>query len=235
LLFKYMKCLLITVIAMTLAACSHSSGNSSNEPPPSSVSDENLVHLVKANDVIISAFKDMDSDVFRGITVQAGQLSKTFDWVNVTNQTYYPVVHIADINRDARNEIIIILTTGYGTGINEQEIHVLDKDDLSELPLENPLQAIHDEVTSEILHKQDQVKVVVEADHDRVEQNYLESDAVLWNEEVSFGDVIGYSVADGVITATVPGSVSPASFAVDAILEYGPDLRVRSISLEPIE
>lgn len=93
--------------------------------------------------------------------------------------------------------------------MNEQEIHVLNKEDLSELSLEDPLQAIKDQVTSDVQHEQNQVRVIVTTDTDQVEQNYLESDAVLWNEEVSFGSVIGYSAADGVITATVPGSVSP--------------------------
>ncbi|GAA0136897.1 hypothetical protein YSY43_37380 [Paenibacillus sp. YSY-4.3] len=234
-LIKYLnKCILLTIIAFTLAACGHTSDNAASTSP-SSVPNDSLIHLVKANDVIISASKHTDSDVFKGLIVQVDQLSEHFDWTNVTNKTYYPVVHIADINGDDQNEIVIILTTGYGTGMNEQEIHVLNKEDLTELSLEDPLLAIKDEVTSEILHEQDQVKVVVKTDTDNVEQNYLESDAVLWNEEVSFGSVIGYSAADGVITATVPGSVSPAAFTVNAILEYGSDLKVRSISLEPIE
>ncbi|MUG44527.1 hypothetical protein [Paenibacillus woosongensis] len=234
-LIQYLnKCILFMLIAFTLSACGHASENAAGDNA-ASAPDEGLIHLVKANDVIISASKHTDSDVFRGLTVQAGQVSKYFDWTNVTNKTYYPAVHIADINRDEQHEIIIILTTSYGTGMNEQEIHVLSKEDLSELSLEDPLQAIKDQVTSAIQHEQNQVRVSVTTDTDQVEQNYLESDAVLWNEEVSFGSFIGYSAADGVITATVPGSVSPAAFAVNAILEYGSDLRVRSISLEPIE
>ncbi|WP_187386584.1 hypothetical protein [Paenibacillus ihumii] len=229
------KYLLFMVISFTLAACGHAGeqADTSNAVPSSALPDQSLIHLVKAQDVVISAAKHTDSNLFKGLVVQAGQLSKEFDWANVTNPTYYPAVHIADINGDGVNEIVIILTTKYGTGIKEQEIHVLNKDELSELALENPLQVLQERVASEISHEQGQVKVSVEAAGSKVERTYSEEDAVVWNEEVAFGSIIRYSVSDGIITAAVPGSVSPASFAVNALLEYGPDLKVRSIRLEP--
>lgn len=234
---KYIKiCILPIALTLALAACSSPDGNINKHSASSSsaAQDPNLIHLVKVEDIIISAPKNTNSDVFESLTVQAGKLSKTFPWMNVTNPTYYPIVNIADIDDDDRNEVIIILTNGYGTGTNEQEIHVLNKEDLSELTLEDPLQAIKEQVTSQIIHDQDQVNVVVKTTGGKVERTYNESDAVLWNEEVSFGSIIRYSVTDNIITVTIPGSVSPAAFAVDANLEYGTDLKVKAISLEPI-
>ncbi len=116
---------------MALAACSSPDGNINENSASfsSAAQDPNLIHLVKVEDIIISAPKNINSDVFESLTVQAGKLSKTFPWMNVTNPTYYPIVHIADIDDDDKNEVIIILTNGYGTGTNEQEIHVLNKEE----------------------------------------------------------------------------------------------------------
>lgn len=234
---------LSAAIVFALAACSSPGGNSqsssnkgssNNKSIPSPADNKNLIHLVKAEDVIISSPENTNSDVYTRLTVQVGKLNKTFPWKNVTNPSYHPAVHVADVDDDGQNEIIIILTSSYGTGLNEQEIHVLNKEDLSELMLEDPLLAIKDRVTSQIIHDQDQIKVAVETAGVKVERTYTESDAVLWNEEVGFGSIIGYSVNDNVITATVPGSVSPALFAVDVKLEYGSDLKVKTIRLDPI-
>lgn len=236
-LSKYIKiCILSTALTLAFAACAKPSGIIGNGSAPSSsaAQDPDLIHLVKVEDILISSPKNTNSDVYESLTVQAGKLSKTFPWMNVTNPSYYPIVHLADIDDDDQNEIIIILTNGYGTGLNEQEIHVLNKEDLSELTLEDPLQAIKEQVTSQIIHDQDQVKVVVKTAGEKVEKTYNESDAVLWNEEVSFGSIIRYNVTDNIITATIPGGVSPAVFAVDINLEYGSNLKVKAISLEPI-
>lgn len=47
-------------------------------------------------------------------------------WEASTSPAYAPQVIFEDINNDKNNELIIILTTGHGTGINEQEVHVFD-------------------------------------------------------------------------------------------------------------
>ncbi|MCA1321638.1 hypothetical protein LC085_17160 [Bacillus tianshenii] len=46
-------------------------------------------------------------------------------WRNVSNETYAPQFLYNDINGDGKKELIVILTQGYGTGILEQNVHVL--------------------------------------------------------------------------------------------------------------
>lgn len=46
-------------------------------------------------------------------------------WRNVANETYAPQLFYQDINTDGKKDIIIVLTQGYGTGILEQNVHVL--------------------------------------------------------------------------------------------------------------
>ncbi|WP_417899913.1 hypothetical protein ABN702_06430 [Bacillus haimaensis] len=46
-------------------------------------------------------------------------------WRNVANETYAPQLFYKDINTDGKKDLIIVLTQGYGTGVLEQNVHVL--------------------------------------------------------------------------------------------------------------
>ncbi|WP_157274478.1 hypothetical protein [Paenibacillus fonticola] len=228
----------VLVLAVTLAASSCSSPveklNSGDASPTLIEQKENIKNLVKTEDVIISAQEEATgsgSDIFKEITVQTRELSKTFPWINVTNPSYYPIVQLADINDDNNDEIVIILTNGYGTGVYEQEIHILNRDDLSEISIEEPVEAVRKRVTSTIVKENNTVKVLVELDGQKFEKTYKESDAGVWNEEIGFGAIVNYTVSNNKITAAIPGNVSPAEFAVVVEVEYGPDLKISKMSL----
>ncbi|MNO97542.1 hypothetical protein D3C76_892530 [compost metagenome] len=193
---------------------------------------ENAVELAKADGITITANKEVDNGMFNEITVQFENYSKTFSWGNVTNETYYPIVKVADVDTDGKEEIIIILTKGYGTGLHEQEIHVLNIEGLTEMMVDDPIKSIKEKVSSKILKENGKVKVIVNFNNKEIEKTYNETDAGSWNEEVGFGSIVEYDVSDNQITATVPGSVSPAEFAVTATVEYGSDLKVKNITIK---
>ncbi|WP_175548446.1 hypothetical protein [Lutispora thermophila] len=46
-----------------------------------------------------------------------------------------------------KDEVIIILTIGYGTGVLQQEIHILNMEDLIEADIQDPIEALNREVT----------------------------------------------------------------------------------------
>ncbi|NIK71601.1 hypothetical protein [Paenibacillus sp. BK720] len=82
--------------------------------------------------------KHWETEIRSRISVSASYASKSFPWSNVTNPAYYPVIEVADLNEDGDNEIIVVLTKGYGTGDHAQEIHILSENDLKELMIEDP-------------------------------------------------------------------------------------------------
>jgi hypothetical protein len=132
--------------------------------------------------------------VYEGITVQTEQASKTFPWYTVTNETFGPKVIEADINTDGEEEIIVILTTG--TGLHVQEIHVLDQKDLSEIPVEDPVAYLKQHVESVIPHENSKVTVEVKGNEQDYIMTFDETDVGVWNEQVSFGQIIRYNVTD---------------------------------------
>lgn len=196
--------------------------------------DENKLELAKAGDVTLLTNKQSDNDIFKEITVRTKDKSKTFPWVNVTNSTYYPIVNITDVNADGKKEVVVFCSTGTGTGFHEQEIHVLNKEDLTEIIVENPFETIRKKVNSKITKNNGKVNVVVKWDGKKIEKTYNESDAVQWEDRVFFPRVT-YQLVDNTIYAIMVGYTTPALVAVVAIVEYGSDLKARNITVKDID
>ena len=66
-------------------------------------------------------------------------------WMNVTNRAFYPEL-FNDINNDGKKEMIIVLTTGYGSEDLIQEVrvlHIRNNGDLLEILVDNPMAIIN--------------------------------------------------------------------------------------------
>lgn len=109
-------------------------------------------------------------------------------------------------------------------------------EDLSEITgMENPLEAISNNVSSTITKNHGQVYVKVEWAGNIIEKTYKESDAGVWNDKVAFGNILKYTVYENKVYAFVSGSLSFGGFyEVEAVIEYGPDLKARKITVEDI-
>jgi hypothetical protein len=193
--------------------------------------EENKEQLAAVDDILLLSNKQPDSDMYQGITIQTNHLSRTFAWANVRNETYYPTVHLADVNSDGADEIIVLLTEGTGTGVFEHEIHVLNKESLHEIPIDNPIEYVNAQVTSHITQQEGKVKVIIEYGGNRLEKTYDQSYAGSWNEEVYWGMIVKYEISNNRITAIIPGSVSPAEFAATAMVSYGSDLKAKHLEI----
>lgn len=189
------------------------------------------VVLAVANNITLCANDGTEDGMYQGITVQTKDKIKAFSWLTVTNPTYAPTINVIDADADGKDEVIIILTTGYGTNVLQQEIHVLNMEDLSEISIQNPIKAINKKATSTITKNEGKVNAVIKWDGKVIEKSYYESEAGIWFDEVTFGSIITYEIIDNKITATVPGAVSPSEFPVTAFIEYGSDLKVDTIAI----
>ncbi|MFM9279261.1 copper amine oxidase N-terminal domain-containing protein [Paenibacillus jiagnxiensis] len=188
--------------------------------------------LAKNNGVSISSAAPEQNGVFKQLTVSTSSMKKTFKWSNEANPAFYPEIHLADIDQDGKNEIVVILTSGTGTGVLIQNIHVLNGKDLSELPIENPVDAVQQNVQTSIIKEDGKVIVAATYKDQTLKKEYNEADAGVWNSKVSFSQIVRYTVKDNKINAILPGAVSPAEFAFTAVVQYGSDLKISNIQLE---
>ncbi|WP_336773203.1 hypothetical protein [Paenibacillus sp. MMO-58] len=219
-----MKQMILAAAFVTLLSGCGSNNGDHAQKVRYSIGDQEVM-LTGLQDITLSGQKE-ENGLFNEISVSTLTVSKSFTWSNVTNPAYYPAIEVADLNEDGDNEIIIVLTKGYGTGVNAQELHILNEDDLSELTVENPLYYIIKHSHSSIQSIGDKVRVTIEVDGQTYYKDYAKSIAGTWNDKIEFGNVLNYAVLDNKLVALVPGNLSPAEYPVTVKLEYGKDFKV---------
>lgn len=186
--------------------------------------------LTTSGEVTVLGGKVTDGS-FKEITIKTNDVEQGFRWSNVSNSAYFPALYVSDVNQDGNEEIVVILTTGYGTGALQQEIHVLDKSNLTEIQIEDALSYVNEHAESSITKQDGTVRVEVRIMDQMVKKQYEESEIQSWNDKVGFGSIVSYSVEDHIITASIAGGVSPAEFPFTIQLTYGPKLTVDRVAI----
>lgn len=189
--------------------------------------------LARAGDVEILAFQPPEDGVYKGITVRTPSRDQTFAWSTSSNETYAPAVSLTDLTGDNKNELTIILTKGYGTGVLEQEIHVLNPEDVTEIPLENPLEAVREQVSASMTPSDDSMILTLQIDNKGdVVKLYDASYAAVWLDRPGYGSILKYEVRDNRLWAYVSVSVSPAELAGMLAAEYDTGLKIKDLNFE---
>lgn len=164
-------------------------------------------------------FKE-ERGLYDGMILEVGTERKYFDWENTTNPTWLPQLHVADINRDEEEEIIVILTHGTGTGVHEEEVHVINPTDLSEIAVENPLDIVKKNVETSINHKGEDVTVKIRLGDRTALIKMKEEASSCWGKDVFFGNVNHFYVCDNELRADIAAQVSAAAFVGDVDIYY---------------
>lgn len=138
-------------------------------------------------------------------------------WINVTDQSRAPQIIVEDINGDETEELIVILTHGYGTGVSIQEVHVFHIEDNSpnEILVDNPMAIVFKNVKTNLLNKEAKINIV-----DKNMTVDFELDSEYLFNDVGFGSVIQYYVKDNQLIASIGAQISPASFIGDVVIKY---------------
>ncbi|WP_107950723.1 hypothetical protein [Lysinibacillus parviboronicapiens] len=78
-------------------------------------SEEIVGNLPEANVILYATQKD---GYLKNFNLKTNENVQHFpDWTNVSNEAYSPKIFYKDINSDGNKDLIIVLTTDYGTGI----------------------------------------------------------------------------------------------------------------------
>jgi len=219
------------MLVLIISGCGTIENEETQTPAAVSFSDSSKLELISLDG--ISVFGDkVSNDLYTEIIVKNDMNEKKISWSNVTNETYYPELMIDDINNDHKEELIIILTKAYGTGFNQQEVHILNKDNLSEFAIEDAEKYVKNNKKSSIDHVDGKVKVTLNIGEESFEKSYDESMVEQWNEEIGFGNIINYEVIDHKLIATLAGSISPVEYALSVKLTYSDELKIQSVMIE---
>ncbi|MDF2675293.1 MAG: hypothetical protein K0R09_3565 [Clostridiales bacterium] len=156
--------------------------------------------LKKANAVLYATESEGNLEKF--IIDINGKIVGQFNWKSVDSPTYGPRLFFEDINQDGQNELVVILTTSYGTGILTTEAHVFHKINTNAIYLEklidNPIAIIKKNViTNQISNNQVEITIGQKKAIDKI-------------NPYAKGEHLEYSIYNNRLVAYVSGQLKPA-------------------------
>ncbi|SDM30838.1 hypothetical protein SAMN05428961_11354 [Paenibacillus sp. OK060] len=158
-------------------------------------------------------------DLFSSLDVAIKGETKTFDWSNVTNPSFYPQISVIDLNEDGEDEIIIILTKGTGTGIHNSEVHVL-KRDFTEILVMDPKEFIQTNFKVSLKTDKDVRQYTISVDGQKYSFEFSEMDSSEWFKQPTVQNIIRYGIKDNELIAELPIQISAGNYLGDAIVRY---------------
>ena len=171
------------------------------------------------NKASLYPFKEENGE-YDGFILEIGRERKYFDWKNTTGMTWTPQLYSADIDRDGQEEIIVILVHGTGTGVHEEEVHVINPSDFSEIAVENPLDIVKKNLDTSITRKGQEGTVRIGLGDRTALINMKEEGSGYWFDNVYFGNVNHFYVNGNELRADIAAQVSAAHFVGKVEINY---------------
>ncbi|GMK37473.1 hypothetical protein PCCS19_05270 [Paenibacillus sp. CCS19] len=203
----------------------------------SSPAKETVIAESQDKHVQLLADTKVSGDMLSGVTVKIGENSKHFSWSNVTNDSYYPQIIREDLDQDAEPEIVIILTQGYGTGVLDSEVHVLEED-FTEFEVQDPIAVVKEELKSTVSSKDGKKTYTLTYKDNTITKEYKDEDAGMWFDEAAIGNIVTYRVDNQHLIAEVSAQASPGLFVanVEAAFEAKNNkLEVSNLAIKEFE
>ena len=135
-------------------------------------------------------------------------------WMSVSNQTYYPQLYYSDINDDGQKEISIVLTTGYGSDVIIQEVHVFNKvknkygESFKEIPVDHPISIINKNVQTKLTKSEAIIKIGNDITKVNIEKLGIDPTHIFFN--IAFGSVLRFEVLNNKLNAIVGATIGPS-------------------------
>lgn len=176
-----------------------------------------VVTTLPKEDIVLYA-KKMNDGLYRDFKLDfKGETYFRPFWINVTNPTYAPQIFYQDINEDAKKELIITLTKGYGSGVRDEEVYVYSyTNGLIDVIVDNPLAIINKNLKTKLTPKIAEITLgdkIFIVDTKSIESTHL-------FEYIGFGSVIDYEVINKNLMVRVSVQITPAMFVGDIVITY---------------
>ncbi|MPM04592.1 hypothetical protein SDC9_50870 [bioreactor metagenome] len=176
---------------------------------------------------------------YDGLYLSINGVSRYYGWQNIGKESFLPTLSLNDMDGDGQKELVIVLTTGEGTGVNQKAVHVIDPENFAEAGVTDPLNIISDNVDTSIVHENGSVTVTVIVNGQKSVITLPENYAQGWAEEkASFGSIVTFEVDGSVLTATVPAQISYTVFVGEVVITYafdGSQYVMKTIEYVPYE
>ncbi len=115
------------------------------------------------------------------------------------------------------------MTHGTGTGVHEEEVHVINPADFSEIAVENPLDIVTENVETSIRREGEDVTVKIGLNERTALIKMKEADSGCWGSDVFWGNVNHFYVSDNELRADIAAQVSASAFVGKVEIYYSFD------------
>lgn len=180
--------------------------------------------------------------LFHSAVLEIGPQRRTFEWSGLADISTAPQLYYKDVNGDGIREAVVIITRASGTGVELQELHIVNAQTMEEYAVESAADAVSRRVQSvvELRDRNRQVHIAITIDGANTytmdpKTSAFYDDPAHFTKQLDFRSVVMYAAEQLSLGATVSGSVSPTEFVGDLKMNYVYDherFRVGAITFE---
>lgn len=165
--------------------------------------------------------------IFHGAWLQIGDQRHWYAaWSGSADPAAAPQLYYTDVTGDGSPEAVVILTLASGTGVELQDIHLVNPQTLQEYPVESAMAYVQQHVSSLVKLQGDRQLVNMSLTIDGTLQTFdkpisaFYDDPSHFTDHLDFSSFLLYDTEKHDLRATVSGSVSPSEFVGDLELRY---------------
>lgn len=167
------------------------------------------------NQTILYSLKEKDGLYDPLLLEHEGQY-EIFNWTNVINPTYAPRILTKDLTGDGTKELIVILTTAYGTGTKIENLHILQN--MKEIEVSDPIEIAKKRLQSKITT--DYVEISIDGKTLSIPKHEIPVESTNIFKSIGIGSIVTYEIQENSIIAHLPVQISPAHFLGELVLSY---------------
>lgn len=210
---KIIYILLVGIFAiLAIIAIQKSSFQTIKSNAESKVKKENLIAELKDKEISLYYDKKVTSDMLEGFYLKIGNDVKYFDWNNIDKSGFYPTISLIE-----DKYIAIICTLGEGSGLDVQQLHLINKDSLKEITYQDPLKVISNNVKTEIQAPSINIKI----NNNEWTSSYPNvKNFSNFFENISYENMITYDIQDSSFRVILKAQVSPSLFIGEFEINY---------------
>lgn len=173
-----------------------------------------LLGVIKEKEIYLYG-KWSEEGSYEQILLKNGNKEKEFNWKGIWKE---PELLLSDLNSDGKEELVTIITTGYGTGFLQQEIHIINLDTMTEFTIENPVNIVKDSVKTKLSSNKVIFSVGKETAIAEIEP-MLNSIAEEYKSLI-YGTFMRYYVDNNTIKVSVDSKTNPGNFLAEFEVSY---------------
>ncbi len=209
--------LLLSAVMFSGCGSDNEGDNAQKQDSSGTPSEQQVTQQDTTDEKLIGTSEDKKVKLYEeanGVKLDINGNQKDFSWNVPVDTGTAPQVFYTDVTGDGKEEAVIIIQTGRGTGLNNYEIHVVSTEDLSEIKVQSYEEIVANQIETHVAKKgDDTLAISVKAKGKEYNFNYgFDPEPDKKQDSLGFGGVYIYSLENQKIKlnfgAAVPGTTT---------------------------